>query len=494
MQTSSPTINGGKVLNTRVTNLTPFYVINSIIAIAIMVGFKYVFTPVEPLTPLGMEILGVFLGVMYGWLIVGDIYWPSLLGLVFLGLSEWTTVPNAFRTGFGHNNVMLMLFFFLFTNIINAAGITEYIARWITSRKFAIGKPYVITLLIFIASMVLYFMVTATAAALIMFPLVIEISKIYGLKPGNKWTSMVLIGLIVTSGTSYILLPYKSLPLVVFSSYEALGGEPINMAKYMFLVIVVSLLMLIMVFCTVKYIAKPDVSAIASHKAGFKELPKLTTYQKSVLIFFVITITLVMIPNFVPTSFWLSKALKTLGTPGIMAVAVMIWYGLRWKEGKSIIQLFSTGINWGVIFILAFALTVAAAVSDPATGIQDWLTVKITPLVEGKSPFMITFILCIIGLVLTQFCNNQSIAAIVTPILLSIAMATDANIHVLLSCLLLSVNAGFCTPPASATASILFGTVDWVPGKQPYIYGLIYAVYTVILCFGVMYPLGNLIF
>ncbi|MGI6226482.1 MAG: SLC13 family permease [Peptococcales bacterium] len=157
-------------------------------------------------------------------------------------------------------------------------------------------------------------------------------------------------------------------------------------------------------------------------------------------------------------------------------------------------ELFSNGIGWGVIFILACALTVAAAVADPATGLQDWLTINITPLVEGKSPFMITVILCSIGLILTNFFNNQSIAAIITPILLSIAMATDANIHVLLSCLLLSVNAGFCTPPASATASILFGTVDWVPGKQPYIFGLIYSIYTVVLCLGVMYPLGNLLF
>ncbi|MGI6226481.1 MAG: SLC13 family permease [Peptococcales bacterium] len=334
MQTNSPVINEVKNLKTRATNLTPFYVINSIISIAIMVGFKYVVTPVEPLTPMGIEILGIFIGVIYGWLIVGDIYWPSLLGLVFLGLSDWTTVPNAFKTGFGHNNVMLMLFFFLFANILNAAGITEYIARWITSRKIAEGKPYVITLLIWIASMVLYFMVTATAAAIIMFPLVIEISKIYGLKPGNKWTCMVLIGLIVTSGTSYILLPYKSLPLVVFSSYEALGGEPINMAKYMLLVIIVTVLMTAMVFITVKYFVKPDVSAIASKKVNFKELPKLTSYQKSVLVFFVVTITLVIIPNFLPQSYWISKTLKEVGTPGIMSLAVMLWYGLRWKGAK----------------------------------------------------------------------------------------------------------------------------------------------------------------
>ena len=100
-----------KEKSARFTNLTPFYVINSIITIAIMVGFKYVMPVSEPLTPMGIEILGIFIGVIYGWLIVGDIFWPSLLGLVMLGLTDWSTVPNAFKTGFGHNNVMLMISF-----------------------------------------------------------------------------------------------------------------------------------------------------------------------------------------------------------------------------------------------------------------------------------------------------------------------------------------------------------------------------------------------
>ena len=483
-----------KEKSARFTNLTPFYVINSIITIAIMVGFKYVMRVSEPLTPMGIEILGIFIGVIYGWLIVGDIFWPSLLGLVMLGLTDWSTVPNAFKTGFGHNNVMLMISFFLFTNVINAAGVTEYIARWITSRKFTEGKPYLIAGMIWLAAVVLYFMVTATAACLLMFALVIEISKAYDLKPGNAWTSMILIGMVVIGSTSYILLPYKSLPLVVFSSYEALGGVPINYGIYMLIVVIVTILISAMIFITVKYFVKPDVSAITSKKVDLENMPKLTAYQKLVFVYFVITITLVIIPNFVPADVWLSSFLKTVGTPGIMSLSVMLWYALRWKEGKEITELFSHGISWGVIFILACALTVAAAVADPATGIQDWLTLKLTPLVAGKSPFMLTCILCLVALILTNVANNQSVAAIITPLLLSIGMATDANIHVLLMCLIMSCNAGFCTPPASATASILFGTTTWVPGKQPYIFGLIYSVYSFILCMFVMYPLGILLF
>lgn len=248
--------------------------------------------------------------------------------------------------------------------------------------------------------------------------------------------------------------------MVVFSSYEALGGASVNYGAYMLIVTLTTLVFAVLFFLTMKYIIKPDVSAIESQKRDLHELPKLTAYQKAVLIYFCLVIGIVMIPNFIPATVPISGFLKGIGTPGIMAMAVLGWYALRFKEGKDMMQLFSHGISWGVIFILACAMTVAAAVSDEATGIQAWLGVVIQPLVEGKSPFVLTFILCAFALFLTNVGNNQSVAAIITPILLSIGMASGANVPVLLTCLLLCCNAGFCTPPASATASLIFALTD----------------------------------
>ena len=57
---------------------SPAYIINSVIALIIMIGFKYVVPASDPLTPLGVEILGILLGTLYGWLIVDDVIWPSI--------------------------------------------------------------------------------------------------------------------------------------------------------------------------------------------------------------------------------------------------------------------------------------------------------------------------------------------------------------------------------------------------------------------------------
>ena len=59
-----------------------FYWINSIIVFVLMFGVGQL-PPFGQVTPLGMQILGIFVGVLYGWCTV-SLIWPSLVGMVAL--------------------------------------------------------------------------------------------------------------------------------------------------------------------------------------------------------------------------------------------------------------------------------------------------------------------------------------------------------------------------------------------------------------------------
>ncbi|MHC1745711.1 MAG: hypothetical protein AB9895_01045 [Negativicutes bacterium] len=77
--------------NRRLYVLHPFF-----ICVSIMFGFGFL-APVEPLTVMGMKIIGIFLGLLYGWMFVGLI-WPSLIGLLALPLCGYMTAKaNACR-------------------------------------------------------------------------------------------------------------------------------------------------------------------------------------------------------------------------------------------------------------------------------------------------------------------------------------------------------------------------------------------------------------
>ncbi|MDO4280247.1 MAG: SLC13 family permease [Peptococcaceae bacterium] len=472
---------------------SPAYIINSIITLVIMIGFKYVVPAVDPLTPLGVEILGIFLGTLYGWLIVGDVIWPSIACLVFLGLTEFTTVTDSFASGFGNNTVLLMLFFFLFTNILNSAGIIEFIAEWIATRKVAYGKPWILSILLMIASIVCFFMVSATAACLVMIPLIKSLSTIYGFKAGDKWPMLMMTGLVYVGSTSYLILPFKSLPLIVFGVYESSTGESINLGPYMLIIAAstVVALFFFMVWC--KFIVKPDVSKITNCNMDTSKKMQLTSYQKFVLGFFVVVLLLMIVPNLLSDSIFIVKLLKNIGNVGILAISIVFFLACQFEGGITINQLFAKNVSWNIIFLLAAAMSISAPFTAEETGISAWITQFVTPLVSGQSPFMFITIVCVICCILTNLANNQAVCVLFTPIIISIGTALGASLPTLIACMMAGCNVGMITPPASATGALLHGDKEWIPGKAAYVNGFICSIFNLVIAIFVIYPLGSLL-
>lgn len=76
------------------------------------------------------------MGMLYGWLIANDSFWPSI-SATFLGLSSYSTDTRRPEGWLRQFSTVLLLFFFcrLYQHHPSAAGITEYIARWIVSSQ-----------------------------------------------------------------------------------------------------------------------------------------------------------------------------------------------------------------------------------------------------------------------------------------------------------------------------------------------------------------------
>ena len=62
------------------------------------------------LEPIGMKVLGIFLGMLFGWTFIGFI-WPSILGAIALGFSGYATVSSVISSGMGNISVTLGVFF-----------------------------------------------------------------------------------------------------------------------------------------------------------------------------------------------------------------------------------------------------------------------------------------------------------------------------------------------------------------------------------------------
>ena len=71
----------------------PVKILNTAITLGLMYGVGLL-PPFSALTPVGMKLLGVFLGVVYGYSTCGVI-WPSLFAIIAFGLSGYTSMGDA---------------------------------------------------------------------------------------------------------------------------------------------------------------------------------------------------------------------------------------------------------------------------------------------------------------------------------------------------------------------------------------------------------------
>lgn len=477
----------------RLTGISPTYIINTCIALALMIGFKYI-PAVDPLTPVGMSVIGIFLGMLYGWLIVGDVFWPSIVGLVFLGFSGYTTVPEAFTTGFGNSTVLLLLFFFVFTNIIDDAGLTEYIALWMAGRRFAQGRPYVLSFMILFAMVILALMISMTAAILVIFPIIKRISEVYGFEPGDIWPICMFVGAAFVGSTAYMFLPFKSLPAVIFGTYQSLSGASIEYGPYLIVVFAMTVMAIAGTLVFMKVVFKADLSKITNCKIDISTLAPLTRYQKGIILYFILVVLCLLLPTIAPKTFILAKILNGIGSTGIIAISVVIWAAFNFKDRPTLTQLLSKNVSWSTLFIIAAALTIATAITSEQTGVSNWVVQFLTPIVSGKSTIVFIALIAFIACFLTNVANNVAIAALMAPLTYTIGLACGVDTQALMICMMFGANIGLVTPPASAPAAIIHGDKEWIPGNNAVKQGLVLSTYNFFLIVLISYPLCVLLF
>lgn len=196
------------------SNKTMYYV-HSLIYLVIMFGFWFV-PPFGGITELGMKVLGIFFGVLYGWIFIGFI-WPSLFAMLALGMTGYASVLEVFQAGMGDGTVAKVFYVFIFAGILQATNLTDFIANWCISRKICRGKPWVLVTFLFLAAIFVGGFINQYAAIVIIWYIFYSICDAVGIKKGDPLISYVVVGVPVMSTMGAMMLPF--LPVsVIFRS------------------------------------------------------------------------------------------------------------------------------------------------------------------------------------------------------------------------------------------------------------------------------------
>lgn len=449
--------------------------------LAIGLGFMLVFpmlSPIEPITEVGMAVLGVFIGMVYLWSTLDSI-WPSLMGLMLVALAGYVpelqgyaAVKKLFMESFGTDTVIVLILGMVLFSALEFVGCTKYMARFFMSRKVLEGRPYVFLFIFFLCSYVIGGFTNPMASMLILWPIAIEVCQNFGYKKGDKIFYTMICGVYLASTLGQPMFPFKGASLVIVSAFEKVSGLSVNYGSYIAYNVIMSLMLLAAFLLIVKVLIRPDVS-------GFKKitvaeltkdpLPKINAQQLGFFLIVVVYIVALLLPNFLPKTIPVIAFLNNINVIGVSAFCIIIMMVIPYK-GKPMLDFKAVArksFSWDIFFLVAAALYVCNAMTAESTGIKPFLIQTLQPLLGGKPELVFVFLLLAFALITTNFANNAGMAVVLIPVVLAFAdqyPGVDPVVICMSICMMVFV--ALLTPAASPYCGMLHARKDLVEYKE----------------------------
>jgi len=417
--------------------------------------------PIEPLTEMGMKILGVFFGCLYGWVFV-DLIWPSLLGMLAIVLTGYLNLGGVLKASFGAPLIIMLIFILIFCAILEYHGLSRFISLWFITRKSVLGKPWIFTFIFLLSIAILSGLTSAVAATVIGWSILYSISDVLGYKRTDGYNLMMIFGLAFSSQIGMSLIPFKNVPLAVLGAWENMSGQPVDYLKYMLIAAVCTFVSILVYLAIAKFVFRPDVTKLkhlSLEKMDVADELVLNKTQKIVFAFFALLILMLVWPSFGPKEFFVTTFIDKLGTAGTVMIIIIFMMIIK-PEGKALFSfkdMVNKGVMWGIILLLAVVQPISTAMSDEATGITAFLVNIMQPVFEGKSSLMFIIVIGLAAAIITNVVNNIAIGVALMPVIYAYSSSMGYNGEVASIMVAMCVLLALLTPSASSSAALLHG-------------------------------------
>ena len=471
------------------------YYINSVITIVIMFGFGQLPAP-APITPLGMQILGIFLALLFGWTFVDQV-WPSILGFIALSLTGYAPLAGLMKEGFGNNTVLLMWGMLLIASLVDSAGVSKFIATYFISRKLVLGKPCLLIFTFFFVVFLMSAMTSSVPVIVVGWGILYCILNQLGYKAGDPLSSYMVVGVVYSSLVGLALFPWKVLQMVVLGMFANTAGYQLEYSLYISLSLPISIASIIGYVLLGKFLFRLDVEKLKLvTKDSFDPKDLQINYQQKIIIsMLVLLVVLLVAPSIMPKAWAVTKILRGIGAHGVAFLILGVFVFLRFGN-KAMINLrkASSDVQWDCIFLTAAMLPFTTALNAESTGINAFLIEKFSLIFNGLSPLVFIFLVIVITMIATQFMNNAICGAIMFSIVYPFAVAIGINPAMITVLMIFCLALAMLTPAGSPMSALMFGNSEWISAKEIYRY-VVPGVIVIFICVCVVgIPMGFLIF
>ena len=467
--------------------------INFAIMLILTIGIGSL-SPVGNITPMGMKVLGVFVGTLYGWLTV-DFVIASMLGLLFLGLSGYTNILGALCAGFSDSTVVMMTMSFFLVAFLNYVDLTGALANWMLTRKFVEGRPWVIVGMMCFVSFVIG-SVNSFASILLMWAVTYKVAEKVGFQKRSWEVAYLLTGIIFMAGCGSYVFPFHA-GAIMFTGTVAQATGGIGNAEWYFGIFFSSVVFLVLYILAGRFVVRIDVSPLKRSDV-FEELKgvKWTKQQIWGFVLNLFVIVFLITPDFLPAGN-LKTTWNSFGIAGATIIVLAAGYVIS-VDGKRLLQnpmqACKDGMLWDVFWMIAATMPIGAALRSADCGIMATILPIINSMLGDMGWISYTILCAVVLGLLTQVTHNLIVAMVLFPTFSVIAADMGGDPVLWFFVNFWAICAAYTTPAASGYSAMLHGNSEWVTSKQAYGLGFSTLVVSWLGCFLFLIPIWLLLF
>lgn len=450
---------------------SPIQYVHIAITLFFMFAFGF-FPPFATLTPVGMRVLGVFIGVVYGYSTC-DIIWPSLFAIIAFGISGYTTMGAAITSMIGHNVVFQSIVGFISAGALRHYGFGKWFVRWSLTKKIFRGKPLFYTWCFMLLFGLSAIVINQIQLQILLYSIWLDIADSCGYAKDSTFRYAGMAGILFSTVLGGAMVPYTSWMLGLANNWSDAVGIPLNFGMMGIISVIVSALAISLYVLCMRYVLKVDFSIMKYfdvEKLG-EESKHLRPRAKRIFVIYIITVVLVVVANTLPVTHSLNQFVnQTMTVAGVYCACAAVLLILPSGEGdaKGCVEfnaIKDSSISWQVIFMCAVTLPVAAAVTSPDCGILEWLTGVFTPIFAGRSGTFVLVFTIIVSMFLTNLGSNIAFGAAMIPIIVPFVLQSGMNPQLAGAAMIYIINIGLILPGASAPASI-YHSNEFLPDSK----------------------------
>ncbi len=466
-------------------------IMHYIIMILIMAAFYVLPSPSPVVTPYGMKVLGVFIGIIYGWTFIGMLV-PSFIGVFGLAIAGVGTTQDVFMNLFYNANILMMIIGSLGFATLAQTNASDYIFGKILSMDFAKKSGLMTVMCMLAVILVLGALGMGILLNFVLFPIMNDFLKKCGYKSGERFCNMFLIGYFIAACMPIGIFPFYSWGLMICGSLQSIVQIAIPLGPYMALSILIYIIFLItypllmkVAGCDFSKLQNVDVLEAFNVDAD----TKLNAAQKISLASLLIFLAVVLICSFAKLPL-IQAFYAKIGVLGLMLVFWIVMMLVK-VDGKPLLNMreASANMSWDLCILMALALVLSNALTSAESGIGTWLAMMISPLVANTGEIAFVMVLCAVLIILTNLANNIAIVFILINVVAALYGA-GMPINITVVSIILSMGScavAFFTPASSLTGALVHGG-EMTETKGLYVWNWVAAVYLFVIMMAVLVP------